>query len=66
VALIAKDADDSWAFIHGKHQGKTLEEVAEEDPGYLSWMYAKASDDLSKEAFYALEDVMGEHDIEVP
>jgi hypothetical protein len=64
--LIAKDAHGEWVFAHGKHQGRTLETVAEEDPSYLQWMYSKASDGLSKEAFYSLEDIMEKHDIEVP
>lgn len=56
--------DGEWILIHGKHQGKTLTEVAEEDPNYLKWVHKKASDDLSDEAFYALEDVMENNDIE--
>lgn len=63
MALIYKSGD-VWAFKHGKHIGKTLEEVAEEAPSYLKWMFNNASDDLDKEAFNALEDVMEDHDIE--
>ena len=65
MALIYKDGEH-WAFKHGKYMGKTLKEVAEEDPSYLQWMFSKASDDLSNEAFHALEDIMEEHDIGVP
>mgnify|MGYP000049648502 CR=1 FL=1 len=66
MALIAKDQNATWVFIHGKHQGRTLQVVAEEDPSYLQWMYSKASDGLDKEAFYALEDIMEENDIDIP
>ena len=65
MAIIYHDGSD-WAFKHGKYVGKTLKEVAESDPSYLQWMFAKASDDLSDEAFHALEDIMEENDIEVP
>lgn len=65
MALIYKK-ENEWIVRHGKHIGQTLKEVAEEDPSYLRWVYAKASDDFTKEAFYALEDVMEEFDIDIP
>jgi hypothetical protein len=63
MALIKKDGDH-YVFKHGKHQGDTLEDVAESDPGYLKWMHENAVKDLDNEAFYALEDVMEKNDIE--
>jgi len=65
MALITHDGTD-WIFKHGKHIGKTLDEVAKETPTYLQWMFSKASDDLTDEAFHALEDAMEENDIDVP
>ena len=66
MALIYKDDNNEWAFKHGKHIGKTLDEVAKESPGYLQWMFSKASDDLSDEAFHALEDTMADNNIDAP
>lgn len=42
-----------------KHSGKTIEKVAQEDPGYLTWLrsgdrLAHISDDI----FFALQKVM--------
>lgn len=62
--MILKKVDGEWVFSKGKHEGETLDEVANEDPGYLRWAHSKASDDLSDEAYYALEDVMEKNDIE--
>jgi broad specificity phosphatase PhoE len=65
MAILMKDPNNFlWCFKHGKYQGKTIEEVAEEDPGYLRWVHDKATDDLSDEAFYELEDTMEKFNIE--
>lgn len=29
--------DDAGCLVRGKHQGKKIEDVAGEDPGYLRW-----------------------------
>lgn len=63
MALIEKK-DGEWVFGAGKHQGKTLTEVAEESPGYLQWVHENVTK-MPDDAFYALEDVMEEYDIEV-
>ena len=62
--MIIKKVDGEWVFVHGKYQGKTLEEVAGNDPNYLKWVHSKASEDLPNDAYYTLEDVMEENDIE--
>lgn len=62
---LIQEIDGEWKFAFGKHEGKTLEEVAEESPGYLRWVYNEASENLEDDAFHALEDVCGEHDIKV-
>jgi hypothetical protein len=67
MALIIKNEDGDFVFRAGKHQGKTIQAVAEEAPSYLTWMFdAKATYDLSDEAYRALEEVMKENDIEIP
>lgn len=66
MALIKQSADGSFVFIRGKHEGQTLQEVAEADPSYLQWLQSdeKAGADLPKEAWEALETVMEENDID--
>ncbi len=64
MALLHKSQDGRWELGGNKHSGELLETVAEEDPGYLKWMFRKASDGLSKEAFDALETTLDEHDID--
>lgn len=69
MALIRKDPlTNEWVFKHGKHIGKTLQEVAESksDQGYLLWMWEKASEDLDDEAMHALEDAIEEAGLEIP
>lgn len=63
--MIIKKVEDQWVFAHGKYEGKSIEEVVEDDPNYIKWAYQKASDDLPDEAYYALEDLLEENDIEV-
>lgn len=65
MALIKKSGDGSFVFIRGKHEGQTLDEVAEEDPSYLQWLQADVkSEDLPKEVWEALETTMEENGIE--
>jgi len=67
VAFLCMDKNGEWAFKHGKHIGKTIDEVAKEAPSYLVWMFdSKVIYDLDNKAYYALVDVMGEHHIDVP
>ena len=65
MAIVYKDGSE-WRVRGSKHEGETLQQVAKDDPTYLRWMYKKASEDLSDEAFYALEDVMKKFRIELP
>jgi hypothetical protein len=63
--MLKKTATGSWCFLSGKHKDKTLDEVARESPEYLQWVRRKGSLALSDEAFYALEDVMLAHRIDL-
>ena len=62
----------AWVFKLGKHAGETLVDVVAQDPNYiLKWMFRRKGgrapvDDLSDDAYHALEDVMEEANIEVP
>lgn len=59
-----KMVDGTFRFTRGKHDGETLEEVADSDPSYLKWVFNEASERLSDEAFHALEDVMSDKGID--
>jgi len=45
-------------FRFGKHKGKSLEEVAREDAGYLRWML-KSMDNLDDDMRYSINTVLG-------
>ena len=45
-------------FRFGKHKGKSLEEVASEDAGYLRWML-KSMDNLDDDMRYSINTVLG-------
>lgn len=65
--MIHKDIDGEFVFKHGKHQGRTIQAVAEEDASYLQWMFdSKATYSLDDESYKALEAVMNENEIEIP
>ena len=67
MALMVKDpVSKEWIFRHGKHVGKTLRSVAEEDPTYLRWMYnsIKVQESLNTEQYDFLYDLMTE--LEIP
>lgn len=67
MALIRKiESNTEYVFRFGKYQGKSLDEVAEEDPSYLVWAWKELSKEESREYMDAVEDVMEAHDIEVP
>jgi hypothetical protein len=57
MAILSKEGEQ-WVVGGTKHRGRELGEVAMTDPGYLKWMYRKASEDLSPEAFNVLSDVL--------
>ena len=57
VAILSKEGT-RWLVGGTKHKGKRLEEVAKEDPGYLKWIFRKASEDLPTDAFNYLSDVL--------
>lgn len=44
-ATVAKRwLDDDGAFLFGKYKGTNVEEVAQDDPGYLSWLVNDVED----------------------
>jgi len=45
-------------FRFGKHKGKSLEEVAQEDPGYLRWMLS-SMDNLDDDMRYSINYYLG-------
>ena len=45
-------------FRFGKHKGKTLEEVAREDAGYMRWMLS-SMDNLDEDLKYSINTVLG-------
>jgi uncharacterized protein (DUF3820 family) len=47
-----------YVFIGGKYNGKTLEEVANEDPTYVNWFYREETYPLTDEAYHYLVDLM--------
>lgn len=49
-------AENAWIISTGKHAGKTLQELAEVDIGYVQWIYEKVSSSFSNEQFYAVQD----------
>ena len=53
-------------FTFGKYKGKTLEEVAQHDPGYIVWAYENTQFKCDKEFYLACyEDDMNSDDYEM-
>ena len=65
MALIRLVAEGVWEFLKGKYAGKSIDQVAEDDPGYLSWAWRETSGDASPDQFFALDDAARRHDIDV-
>ncbi len=63
--MLLKQVERRFVFTGGRHRGKELNEVAKENPEYLQWLFnsLEVNQDLSDEAWYALEDSMREHKI---
>jgi hypothetical protein len=56
---LKKAADGRYTLFGGsKHPGKTLEQIALEDPNFLTYVRQEASAGFDQDAFYALTDVM--------
>lgn len=51
VDLSPPDLDDT-ALRFGKHKGLTPNEIAENDPGYIVWMYENLDNAPCSEALY--------------
>ena len=47
-----------YVFGGGKHIGKTMEQVAAEDPMYLNWFFREETYPLSDHAYQALVELM--------
>jgi hypothetical protein len=68
VALLRKDSKlKTWVFEGregSKHKGKTLVEVANTDPSYLTFLWSNSLKYLSDAAIDALDDIM--EDFQIP
>lgn len=42
---VTQEEADSYTLTFGKHKGKTLKEVYEEDQGYIEWMVGNSNDE---------------------
>lgn len=62
MALVYKK-EKIWYLNGSKHLGKTLEEVAKIDPGYVWWIWHKIGPAMADETYYAIEDVMYKNNI---
>lgn len=64
MAMVYKK-DGKFVLSGNKHKDQTLDEVAEEDPGYLTWLWNSEDmlGEMTSEAQDALEDVMNENGI---
>lgn len=59
-------SDGAWRVVRGrKHgpsgaypNGEDLDKVAQEDPGYLKWVFNEVGPTLPDDSFYALDDVV--------
>ena len=52
-----RETEQGLVFRKGKYRDSLLSKVAEEEPGYLSWML-RSIDDLEDEVREALENVL--------
>lgn len=51
--------DEKGVFTRGKHEGKSLEEIGEESPDYLNFLYFDSK--ISDDAKAILEDFFEKH-----
>jgi hypothetical protein len=58
------DGSEIWVLARGKYAGRTLREVAQDDPGYVTWMYSDV-DELTKEQRQAIEEIAEEEGVEL-
>lgn len=68
MAMVYWSKKEQEFLVSGKkHAGKTLEDVAKEDPGYLAWLWTSKEPpllgELTEEAYEALDSIMREYDI---
>ena len=61
---LIEQVDGDWVFGKGKFVDFKLSDVAKDNPSYLIWVHKDATNNLSNDAYYALEDVMEEFNIE--
>jgi hypothetical protein len=66
VSTLLKLIGGAWFFLKGKHIDESLEEVAEKDPGYLTWAWEETSGDEKQDAFDAVTDAAKKHGVTVP
>jgi hypothetical protein len=59
MPLLNRTKNGGFIFKAGKHAQKSLEETANQDPGYLTWIWSKLPDfALDSPVIDQLEDVM--------
>lgn len=63
MALIVRGRDGRITVTGRKHNGKTLEQVAKEDLGYLKFVRKKAFEDLSDDVHDALDKTLKKHGV---
>lgn len=55
---ILKKTGDGYVIVSGKNSGKTLEQMAEERPNFLVFLFKKCADRMPEEAFYVVADLL--------
>jgi hypothetical protein len=65
MSFIVRNDQGLWAVRSGKHAGLSLEEIAQRDPGYLTWVWNMHGiyDQLEDGAAFALDDVMTKYGV---
>lgn len=63
MPLLERTGTD-WFFTGGKHKGEAAQDVIEEDPSYMAWVWREVMPNLPDDAVTFLEDLLEEHGID--
>lgn len=55
---ILKKVGTGYEVVTGKHSGKTLDQLAEERPNVLVFLFKKCADRMTEEAFFSVADLL--------
>lgn len=55
---ILKKTESGYVLMAGKNAGKTLEQMGEERPNFLVFLFKKCADRMPEEAFYRVADLL--------